>query len=121
MKISLSPSAYCGLALMLLASVAALPLPAVATGLVERFAEASQERRRPAMVILPSATAQVADGANTSCMCGAFTCKGQEFPACSIQCAQPQTAVCDCGFCERTMGSPNSGALGPVPNVCDCQ
>jgi len=119
MNVHRSPRVRCGLGLMLLALVAALPLPAVATDLIVH--PDTEERRRPTIVILPSAATQMVAGANTSCMCGAFTCKGQEFPACSIQCAAPQAAVCECGFCERTMGSPNSGALGPVANDCACQ
>jgi len=110
-----------GVGLLLLTIVAVVPLPAFATGLAEQALVVAQERRRPTLVILPSAMTQAAASAPTSCVCGAFTCKGQEFPACSVQCAEPQTAVCDCGFCERTMGSPNSDALGPVANACGCQ
>jgi len=106
-----------GLGLMLLAVVVASP--AIALELVDPSVGGA--RRRPTIVILPSAATQMVAGANTSCMCGAFSCKGQEFPACSVQCVEPQTGVCDCGFCERTMGTPNSGALGPVANDCACQ
>jgi hypothetical protein len=67
------------------------------------------------------ATLLLAAGAITSCSCGAFNCKGKDFPACTIQCAEPETTVCECGFCERTMGSPSSGSLGPVANRCECQ
>jgi len=64
---------------------------------------------------------QLAAGAVTSCACGAFSCKGIEFPACTMQCAEPDTAICDCGYCERTLGSPSSSALGPVANDCACR
>lgn len=64
---------------------------------------------------------QLAAGAVTSCACGAFSCKGTEFPACTMQCAEPDTAICNCGYCERTLGSPSSNALGPVPNDCACR
>jgi len=64
---------------------------------------------------------QLAVGAVTSCSCGAFSCKGTEFPACTMQCVEPDTAVCKCGYCERTLGSSSSDALGPVANDCACR
>lgn len=109
-----------GFGWLLLAMVAASPFPAVASALAERVPVASEAPRRQTIVILPAAPLELAAGESTSCMCGAFRCKGKEFPACSMQCVIPRTAVCDCGFCERTMGSPNSTALGPVANICAC-
>ena len=119
--ISVQPArARSGFGLVLFAMVAASPFPAVASAIAEPIPVAAEARPRQTIVILPAAPLELAAGENTSCTCGAFTCKGKEFPACSMQCVVPGTAVCDCGFCERTMGSPNSTALGPVANVCAC-
>jgi hypothetical protein len=48
-------------------------------------------------------------------------CQGREYPACTIQCSAPQQANCQCGFCERTLGSTKSTQVGPVQNTCECR
>jgi hypothetical protein len=101
----------------------ALALPVSATALADSSAPAAATASRCTWT---SGTAspgflQVAAGEDTSCSCGAFSCKGKEYPTCMVKCADPQTAVCDCGFCERTLGSPASTALGPVANACSCR